>query len=93
MLVLDHRLSSCPEGSIYLGIEELSATVANQFKQRVKDGGVLTSLAEVETQLGSPKCSYDLPDGGLKWHYLIENGGAIAVTRHQGTVTVDFSQF
>ncbi|MCT7961341.1 hypothetical protein NG791_11740 [Laspinema sp. D1] len=91
MLVLDHRLSECPEGSIRLDPPELSDSVVNQLKKEITQGLRLNSLMELETKLGEPKCDYLLPDGGMRSRYLMDNGGSIKATEKDGRVEIEFS--
>lgn len=91
MLVLDHRLSECPEGSIRLDPSELSAAVVYQLKKEINQGLKFNSLIELETQLGEPKCDYALPNGGMRSRYLIDNGGGIQATEKDGRVQIEFS--
>ncbi len=93
LLVLeDHRLTECPEGSIRLDPPELSSSVVNQLNQKINQGVIFNSLMELETQLGEPKCDYTLPNGEMRWHYLIDNGDAIQATEKQGRVEIEFSR-
>ena len=91
ILVLDHRLSECPEGSIRLGPPELAAALVHQLKRELDQGLKFNSLMELETQLGEPQCDYALPDGGMRSRYLIDNGGGIQATETQGRVQIELT--